>query len=111
MVLDRRLQNQDDIGDSIQSYYGEETGNQFSKLLREHIVLAGQVVDTAKSGNKTLKDMLYTHLQLITDAVTARLNQDWQSDIMAYDKGEDHMIKCVEILVEGIIKQFPKQFK
>ncbi len=142
MVLDRLLQNQDDIGDSIKSYYGEEAGNQLSKLLREHIVLAGQVVDAAKSGNKTdlekynklwyqnadqiadflsnanpnysnktLKDMLYTHLQLITDAVTARLNKDWQADIIAYDKGEDHMVKFAKILVEGIITQFPEQFK
>lgn len=142
MVLDRLLQNQDDIGDSIKSYYGEEAGNQLSKLLRKHIVLAGQVVDAAKSGNKTdlekynklwyqnadqiadflsnanpnysnktLKDMLYTHLQLITDAVTARLNKDWQADIIAYDKGEDHMVKFAKILVEGIITQFPEQFK
>lgn len=142
MVLDRLLQNQDDIGDSIKSYYGEEAGNQLSKLLREHIVLAGQVVDAAKFGNKTdlekynklwyqnadqiadflsnanpnysnktLKDMLYTHLQLITDAVTARLNKDWQADIIAYDKGEDHMVKFAKILVEGIITQFPEQFK
>lgn len=142
MVLDRLLQNQDDIGDSIKSYYGEEAGNQLSKLLREHIVLAGQVVDAAKSGNKTdlekynklwyqnadqiadflsnanpnysnktLKDMLYTHLQLITEAVTARLNKDWQADIIAYDKGEDHMVKFAKILVEGIITQFPEQFK
>lgn len=142
MVLDRLLQNQDDIGDSIKSYYGEEAGNQLSKILREHIVLAGQVVDAAKSGNKTdlekynklwyqnadqiadflsnanpnysnktLKDMLYTHLQLITEAVTARLNKDWQADIIAYDKGEDHMVKFAKILVEGIITQFPEQFK
>lgn len=52
-VIERLLKNQDDIGDSIKPYYGEEAGNKLSSLLREHINLAAQVTDAAKSGNKT----------------------------------------------------------
>lgn len=52
IVLERLLKNQDDIGASIKPYYGEEAGNKLAKLLREHISLAGQVVDAAKSNNK-----------------------------------------------------------
>lgn len=112
------------------------------KLLREHIELAGQVVDAAKNGNKadldkynklwyenadeiadflssanpnysnkTLKDMLHKHLQFVTEQVVARLNKDWKADISAYDKGEDHMIMFSDILIDGIIKQFPDKFK
>jgi hypothetical protein len=141
-VLERLLKNQDDIGNSIKPYYGEEAGNQLASLLREHITTAGQVVDAAKSGskedfekynklwyenadkiadflsganpnysNKTLKDMLHKHLQLLTDAVVARLNKDWKADIKAYDQGEDHIIKLADVLSDGIIKQFPKKFK
>lgn len=51
-TLQRLLKNQDDIGASIKPYYGEEAGNKLSKLLREHISIAGQVVDAAKSNNK-----------------------------------------------------------
>ncbi|MBU3810463.1 MAG: glycosyltransferase [Candidatus Niameybacter stercoravium] len=50
-VLERLLKNQDDIGNSIKPYYGEEAGNKLASLLREHITLAGQVVDAAKSSN------------------------------------------------------------
>ena len=141
-VLERLLKNQDDIGNSIKPYYGEEAGNKLTKLLREHIQLAGQVVGAAKSGNtadlekynklwyknadeiagflsaanpnysnKELKDMLYKHLQLITDQVVARLSKDWKADIVAFDKGEEHMIMFADILVDGIIKQFPMMFK
>lgn len=52
VTLQRLLKNQDDIGDSIKPYYGEEAGNKLSKLLREHISIAGQVVNAAKSNNK-----------------------------------------------------------
>ncbi len=141
-VLERLLKNQDDIGNSIKPYYGEEAGNQLASLLREHITTAGQVVDAAKSGskedfekynklwyenadkiadflssanpnysNKTLKDMLHKHLQLLTDAVVARLNMDWKADIKAYDQGEDHIIMLADVLSDGIIKQFPKKIK
>lgn len=141
-VLERLLKNQDDIGNSIKSYYGEDAGNQLATLLREHIELAGQVVDAAKTGNKSdlekynklwyenadkiakflssanpnysykvLKDMLYKHLQFVTDQATSRLNKDWKSDIEAYDKGEDHMIMFADIIADGIIKQFPQKFK
>jgi len=141
-VLERLLKNQDDIGNSIKPYYGEEAGNQLALLLREHITTAGQVVGAAKSGskedfekynklwyenadkiadflssanpnysNKTLKDMLHKHLQLLTDAVVARLNKDWKADIKAYDEGEDHIIMLADTLSNGIIKQFPEKFK
>lgn len=141
-VLQRLLKNQDDIGNSIKPYYGEEAGNKLAALLREHITLAGQVLDAAKNNNKAeldkynklwyenadkiaaflssanpyysekvLKDMLHAHLQFLTDQVVARLNGNWQADIEAYDKGEQHMIHFAEILADGIIKQFPDKFK
>ena len=141
-VAERLLKNQDDIGNSIKPYYGEEAGNKLATLLREHIQIAAQVVDAAKNGNKSdlekynklwhdnadqiaaflssanpnysnqvLKDMLYKHLDFITEQVTARLNKDWKADIDAYDKGEDHMIMFADMIVDGIVKQFPDKFK
>lgn len=56
IVLQRLLINQDDIGTSIKPYYGEEAGNKLTKLLREHISIAGQVVDAAKNNNKANLD-------------------------------------------------------
>ena len=53
LALERLLKNQDDIGNSIKPYYGEEAGNKLAALLREHINLAGKVVGSAKSNNKS----------------------------------------------------------
>jgi hypothetical protein len=60
---------------------------------------------------RLLQDMLYTHLKLITDQVVARLKKDWQGNIHAIDQNEAHMIKFADVLSDGIIKQFPKQFQ
>ncbi|WP_209446906.1 glycosyltransferase [Paenibacillus jamilae] len=59
---------------------------------------------------KTLQDMLYTHLQLITEIVLNCLKGDWKADIAATDKNEIHMIHLADILTEGIVKQFPGKF-
>ncbi|MGQ4681374.1 hypothetical protein [Paenibacillus polymyxa] len=59
---------------------------------------------------KTLQDMLYTHLQLITEIVLNCIKGDWKADIAATDKNEIHMIHLADFLTEGIVKQFPEKF-
>ncbi|SFJ47152.1 MULTISPECIES: glycosyltransferase [unclassified Bacillus (in: firmicutes)] len=60
--------------------------------------------------NDALKDLLYTHLKFVADEAVARIKKDWDADILAFDKGEDHIIKMADTLAEGIIKQFPNKF-
>lgn len=60
---------------------------------------------------KALQDMLYTHLQLITEIVLDCIKGDWKADIAATDKNETHMIHLADMLTDGIIKQFPAKFK
>ena len=50
-IAERLLKNQDDIGNAIKVYYGETAGNKLSKLLRDHILIAADVVNAAKAGN------------------------------------------------------------
>ena len=47
----RLLQNQADIGDAIAGFYGSEAGTQLTDLLREHILVAADLLAAAKAGD------------------------------------------------------------
>lgn len=50
-VAQRLLRNQDDIGAAIKPYYGDAAGRQLAELLRDHILVATEVITAAKAGN------------------------------------------------------------
>lgn len=59
---------------------------------------------------KQVRDMLYEHLKLTTNEVTARLRKDYVADIKAYDMVQREILKMSHFFVNGIVKQFPNLF-
>lgn len=51
VALGRLLGNQDDIGNAIKPYYGEEAGARLTALLKDHIAIAGDILGAAKKGD------------------------------------------------------------
>ncbi|MCL2860504.1 MAG: LysM peptidoglycan-binding domain-containing protein [Oscillospiraceae bacterium] len=58
-----------------------------------------------------LRMMLYTHLQLTTEEVAARLRKDYTAGIMAFDKVEQEALGMAKYFADGIIRQFPDMFR
>ncbi len=52
-VLNRLLKNQEDIGDAIKPYYGDAAGTALTNLLKEHIIVAGDILVAARDGNSS----------------------------------------------------------
>lgn len=71
----RLLQNQVDLGDAIKPLYGDAAGTQLSALLREHILIAADLLTAAKAGDtagvSTTKDRWYAN----SDDIAAFLGQ------------------------------------
>ncbi len=71
-VAERLLKNQDEIGKAIVPFYGEEAGKKLASLLRDHILIAADVVKAAKADN---------HDQLVSEQKKWKQNAD---DIAAF---------------------------
>jgi hypothetical protein len=46
------LKNQKDIGNAVASFYGPEAGDKLTKLLKDHILIAADLVGAAKTGDQ-----------------------------------------------------------
>lgn len=138
----RLLKNQEDIGAAIASYYGAEAGAKLTGLLKEHIMIATEVLKAAKANDSAqvsaqqqrwsanadeiaaflsganpawqraaVRDMLQKHLDFTTQEVVSRFKGDWAADIAAYDANHDHMLMFSDVLTDGVVQQFPSQFR
>ncbi|HEY4189043.1 MAG TPA: hypothetical protein VGM28_01360 [Candidatus Limnocylindrales bacterium] len=47
----RLLRNQDDIGAAVAGFYGQAAGDQLTRLLKDHILIAVDLVAAAKAGD------------------------------------------------------------
>src|SRR5687767_5681054 len=50
-TVGRLLQNQTDIGDAVKPFYGRAAGNELTRQLRQHILIAADLIAAAKAGD------------------------------------------------------------
>lgn len=53
IVAQRLLKKQEDIGNTIKPFYGNQAGDKMTSLLKSHILGAVEILNAAKAGNTT----------------------------------------------------------
>jgi hypothetical protein len=85
LVLQRLLKNQEDLGNIIKPYYGVEAGNKLTSLLKEHIVIAGKIIDAAKTNDQAKVDQFTKDWYRNADEIVAFLtsaNPYWNKKML-----------------------------
>jgi hypothetical protein len=70
----RLLQNQSDIGSAVGAIYGKPAGDKLTSLLRDHILIAADLVGAAKAGSTARVDSLNRKWQGNADDIAVFLN-------------------------------------
>ena len=139
----RLLANQDDIGNALRPFYGDQVGDAVTALLREHILIAADIIAAAKAGDDgavneavdawyvnaneiadalnginpkhwpqdEMRAMMKVHLDRTLEEAVARLQGHYEDDIKAYEQIHADILEMADMLSDGIIAQFPDQFR
>jgi hypothetical protein len=92
-AIKRLLQNQDDIGNAIKPYYGNEAGDKLAALLHTHITQAADLLKAAKATNTAEFDRLNKEWYANADEISAFLsgaNPNWKLSEMK-EMMHDHL--------------------
>ena len=70
----RLLRNQTDIGNAVKSFYGEAAGDTLTELLRQHILVAADLIVAAKAGDNAKLADAQTRWVANADQIAAALH-------------------------------------
>ena len=109
----RLLKNQDDIGNAIKPFYGDEAGKKLSTLLRTHITQAADLLKAAKKDDNTKFDQINKQWQANADEIStflSKANPNWKLDDMK-KMMRDHLSLTIEEAVARKKKDYAADVK
>jgi hypothetical protein len=108
-VTQRLLQNQDDIGNAIKPIYGDDAGKKLAALLRDHILIAADIVKAAKANDSKGVDAGEKKWKANADDMAAFLagaNPNWKKPMLA-DMLHKHLDFVTQQVVARIKADWP----
>lgn len=119
--LTRLLQNQQDIGNAIKPYYGNEAGDALAALLTEHIQLAVPVLTAAQEGNNEALGIAlenwYANADDIAHFLSGANPENWPNMEMEHmmemhiDQTVDYSVKLLQNDTNAAIASFDEAFE
>lgn len=103
------------IGSDLITALRDDQTAEAEALTRRWYQNADQLAEALSSINPfynidEVQRMLYDHLDLTTQEVEARLANDFEVDIAAFNRVEQEALSMADYFSSGIMRQFPQQF-
>lgn len=108
-VAERLLKNQDDIGAAVKPVYGDAAGMKLASLLRDHILVAAEVVKAAKSGNNDELTQANKKWYMNADEIAAFLsgaNPNWSKKDLT-----DMLYQHLELTTGEVVSRLKKDWQ
>lgn len=133
-VSNRLLSNQEAIGNLLRPYYDSATVDHLVDLFKSHVSILVDIITAFQTEQPTeqlisawgdncdqivnqledlnsywaqsvLETLWKDHLTLTLNEIQFRLNQNWSSDIMNFDKVTENIYAISDCIVKGVITQ------
>ena len=112
-AVNRLLSNQDDIGNAVKPFYGEAGGKELTRLLKEHITTAADLLKAAKTGNNSAFDAAnkkwFANADEISDFLS-KANPNWKLNDMK-KMMHDHLTLTTDEAVARLKKDYVADVK
>jgi hypothetical protein len=109
-TVQRLLQNQVDIGNAIKPFYGEEAGNQLTRLLTAHITIAAEILQAAKTGDTAAQNDAIARWYANADDIAVFFNhanpENWPLDEMK-SMMKEHLDRTLQEAVTALNGDYP----
>ncbi len=112
-ALKRLLKNQDDIGNAIKTYYGNDAGKSLTELLYGHINIAAEVVTAAKANNTSSLNEADKRWHNNADEIAvflSKANPNWKNEEMK-KMMYDHLKALTEQVKARVNKNYDDDVK
>jgi hypothetical protein len=107
-ITERLLKNQDDIGDAVKPIYGDDAGKKLSALLRDHILIAADIVKAAKGNDSKGVDAGGKKWRANADDIAAFLasaNPNWKKPALT-----DMLYKHLDFTTTEVVSRLKKDW-
>ena len=112
-AVNRLLSNQDDIGNAVKPFYGEAGGKELTRLLKEHITSAADLLKAAKTGDNSAFDAANKKWSANADEISgflSKANPNWKLNDMK-KMMHDHLTLTTDEAVARLKKDYAADVK
>jgi len=112
-AVNRLLSNQDDIGNTVKPFYGEAGGKELTRLLKEHITTAADLLKAAKAGDNSAFDAANKKWSANADEISdflSKANPNWKLNDMK-KMMHDHLTFTTDEAVARLKKDYTADVK